>query len=547
MNHFSTYPMPATRTEAHFGDRVVRCFAERPHSFHAMFEAALARHAEHEAMVFEGRRWSYHALNVEVGRIAAGLAARGIGRGDRVAMLLGNLPEFVFVLYALQRLGAIAVPVSVREQKPGLEYILNQCGAKLIIHEGALAARVPDVAACPALMTRIAVDEGLAQAEASGIVAPNEGASSEDFSALLTHGSLAQAVAVEPEDTALILYTSGTTGRPKGAMLTHFNIVHSVMHFEACMRLDHTDRSALAVPASHVTGLVAIIATMLRVGGTVLVLRQFKAADYIAQAAAERITQTILVPAMYQLILMQPEFERHDLSSWRVGGYGGAPMPVATIDLLASKLPGLTLTNAYGATETTSPATIMPAGDTRAHADTVGVVVPCGQVIVVDDNGVEVPRGETGELWIGGPMVVKGYWDNLEATAREFTAGFWHSGDLGSIDAQCYVRVFDRKKDMLNRGGYKIYSVEVENVLMAWPGVIEAAVLGRPCPVLGERVHAVVHAPGAELSEAGLRDFCAARLADYKVPESIAFSTAPLPRNANGKLMKRLLREALPG
>ena len=174
----------------------------------------------------------------------------------------------------------------------------------------------------------------------------------------------------------------------------------------------------------------------------------------------------------------------------------------------------------------------MPAdARTRAHADTVGVVVPCGEVIAVDDNGVELPRGETGELWIGGPMVVKGY---------------WHSGDLGSIDSQGYVRVFDRKKDMLNRGGYKIYSVEVENVLMAWPGVIEAAVVGRPCPVLGERVHAIVHAPGAQASEAGLRAFCAARLADYKVPESISFHAAPLPRNANGKLMKRLLRQAPP-
>ena len=546
MNHFSTYPVPAIRTEAHFGDRLVRCFAQRPHSFHAMLEAALARNAEGEALVFEGRRWSYRALDAEVGRVAAGLAARGVGRGDRVAMLVGNLPEFVFVLYAVQRLGAVAVPVSVREQKPGLLYILNQCGAKLIVHEAALTARVPDALDCPALLHRIAVDDGVAVNEALEPAAPGDTASREGFAALLLHGSLVHATAVEASDTALILYTSGTTGRPKGAMLTHFNIAHSVMHFEACMRLDHTDRSALAVPASHVTGLVAIIATMLHVGGAVLVLRQFKAADYIAQAAAERVTQTILVPAMYQLILMRPEFLRHDLSTWRVGGYGGAPMPLATIDLLAVKLPNLILTNAYGATETTSPVTIMPAGDTRAHDDSVGVVVPCGELIAVDDNGVEVPLGETGELWIGGPMVVKGYWDNAEASAREFTAGFWHSGDLGSIDALGYVRVFDRKKDMLNRGGYKIFSVEVENVLMAWPGVIEAAVVGRPCPVLGERVHAVVHAPGVDLSEAALREFCGARLADYKVPESISFSVAPLPRNANGKLMKRLLRDNLP-
>ena len=541
MNHWQDYPVAAIRAEAHFGDRIVRCFAERPRSFHAMFEQAVARHGERDALVFEGRRWTYGELDVEVGGAAAGLAAHGVARGDRVLLLLDNRPEFIITLYALQRLGAIAVPVSVREQKPGLEYILNQCGARLIVHESALADRVPDGSACPALEARIAVG-----AVGAGAAGATVGAGSSGFAALSRHGAVAAATGVAEEDTALILYTSGTTGRPKGAMLTHFNIAHSVMHFESCMRLTSADRSALAVPASHVTGLIAIIATMLRVGGAVIMLREFKAARFIAEAAAERLSHAILVPAMYNLILRQPELARFDLSAWRVGGYGGAPMPVATIDALATRLPNLILTNAYGATETTSPVTVMPVGATRAHADTVGVTVPCGDVIVVDDAGAEVPCGETGELWIGGPMIVRGYWDNPEAAAREFTAGYWHSGDLGSIDAEGHVRIFDRKKDMLNRGGYKIYSVEVENTLAGFPGVVEAAVVGKPCPVLGERVHAFVHAPGGGVDEAELRAFCAARLADYKVPESVTFSAAPLPRNANGKLMKRLLRDQFP-
>jgi len=524
MNHWRDCRLPPMRTEAHFGDRVVRCFAGRPRSFHAMFEAALAAHGERDAMVFEGRRWSYRALDAEVAQVAAGLAVRGIARGDRVAMLLGNLPEYMIALYALQRLGAIAVPVSVREQKPGLEYIFNHCGAKLVVYEAALADRLPGAAACPALAARVAVGA--------------------EFETLRRHGALARAQAVDEEDTAVILYTSGTTGRPKGAMLTHINIVHSAMHFECCMRLHCEDRSALAVPASHVTGIVAIIATMLRAGGAVVVMREFKAARYVREAAAERVTQTILVPAMYNLILLQPEFDQHDLSAWRVGGYGGAPMPLSTIDALAQKLPNLVLTNAYGATESTSPATLMPVGATRAHADTVGVTVPCGEILVVDDDGVEVPRGETGELWIGGPMVVKGYWNDPAASARGFTGGFWHSGDLGSIDAGGHVRIFDRMKDMLNRGGYKIYSVEVEHVLMEIPGVVEAAVVGRPCPVLGERVHAFVSAPGvAAVTAEAVRAFCAARLADYKVPETVTIVGAPLPRNANGKLLKRVLRE----
>ena len=196
-------------------------------------------------------------------------------------------------------------------------------------------------------------------------------------------------------------------------------------------------------------------------------------------------------------------------------------------------------------TEATSPATLMPMGHAREHADTVGMMLPAADVRVMDEHGHELPRGEIGELWIAGPMVVPGYWANPEATAAAFTAGYWHSGDLGSVDMQGYVRVFDRQKDMLNRGGFKIYSVEVESELMAWPGMVEAAVVARPCPVLGERVHAFVYAPGLVPDDAAVRTHCASRLADYKVPETITWCDAPLPRNANGKLMKRLLRDRL--
>ena len=199
------------------------------------------------------------------------------------------------------------------------------------------------------------------------------------------------------------------------------------------------------------------------------------------------------------------------------------------------------------ATETTSPATIMPPGLQAGHLASVGRPVPAADIRVMDDIGREVAAGGTGELWIGGPMVVRGYWDNPQATAASFTGGYWRSGDIGSIDADGFVQVFDRRKDMINRGGYKIYSVEVENVLAGCDGVLEAAVVGRPCPVLGERVHAVV-AMTAETAvdlpaqEARLRAWCAERLADYKVPETWVIQTDPLPRNANGKLMKRLLR-----
>ena len=531
MNPWSDYPVPPMRAEALFGDRVVRCFAGRPVGLDAMFTASRARAPQAAALACDGRRTSYAEIDAQVQRLAAALAALGLARGDRAVMFIDNRPEFVTVLLALQRLGAVAVPVGVREQRPGLAYIARQCGAVAIVADAALADRLPDPGDAPALKHRIAIGA------ASGCVA---------YDTLLAPERAAP-VPAEPAETdvAVILYTSGTTGNPKGAMLTHLNIAHSVLHYEACMKLGPGDVSALAVPASHVTGLVAIIAAMLHVGGTTAIVPAFKAEHFIALLERERVTHTLMVPAMYNLCLMQPAFASADLGAWRIGGYGGAPMPVASIDALAGRLPGLTLINAYGATETTSPATMMPMGLTRAHADSVGVALPAAELRVMDDDGRELPPGETGELWIAGPMVVPGYWANPEATAASFTAGWWHSGDLGSIDADGYVRVFDRKKDMLNRGGFKIYSVEVENALMAWPGMVEAAVVGRPCPVLGERVHAFVHAPGVARDDAALLAHCAARLADYKVPETFTWSDTPLPRNANGKLMKRLLRGQL--
>ena len=247
---------------------------------------------------------------------------------------------------------------------------------------------------------------------------------------------------------------------------------------------------------------------------------------------------------MYNLCLLQADFAQYDLSAWRIGGYGGAPMPTATIEKLAAHNRCLKLINAYGATETTSPSTLMPGELTASHLDSVGLPAPGAQIVVMDANGRELPRGEVGEIWIGGAQVIKGYWNNPTATAESFTGGFWHSGDLGSIDADNFVRVFDRQKDMINRGGLKIYSAEVESVLAGHPAVVESAIVAKPCPVLGERVHAVVVTREAVTSDM-LRAWCAARLSDYKVPESIIVRSDPLPRNANGKVMKRQLREAL--
>jgi long-chain acyl-CoA synthetase len=368
-------------------------------------------------------------------------------------------------------------------------------------------------------------------------------AGAEPVAVLLTPAAPPPPAPIAEEDSAVILYTSGTTGKPKGAMLSHLNIVHSVIHFARCWGLGERDRALLAVPAAHVTGTVAILLAAVYCGAASVLLGTFKARDFLELAARERITYTLMVPAMYILCLMDPDFDRFDLSAWRVGGFGGAPMPGATIATLAQKLPRLQLANAYGATETTSPATMMPLGHTAGRADSVGQVVPCGEIRIVDEHGRPVPPSTPGEILIRGPMVVKGYWAKPEADAASFTDGFWRSGDIGSIDASGFVRVFDRVKDMINRGGYKIFSAEVENALSFHPGIVECAVVGRPDPVLGERVCAFIVPKSDAVSAEDIRRFCRERMADYKVPELIELIRDPLPRNANGKVQKALLRE----
>ena len=517
------------RREAHFG-RIVTCFRQRPRCVHAMFAEAAAAHPGQDALVGEEGTLSYRALEARTARIAGGLAAAGIAPGERVALLMGNRFGFVEALLACQRIGAVLVPLNPRQPAPEIAYALNQCGAAALVFDAELAGNLPEPAETPAVRHRWSA----------------YGVAGVDRYEELADAPPAEPVAVDEEAPAILVYTSGTTGRPKGAMLTHLNIVHSALHFAHSMEFKPGDRSLLAVPASHVTGLIANISTALIRAGAVVVLRTFKAADCLALMQDARVTHTLIVPAMYNLFLRDPDFASYDLGAWRIGGYGGAPMPEATIAEMTRRAPHVGLMNGYGATEATSPQTMGPPRFAASHADCVGLVLHCSEIVVMDDDGREVPPGAAGEIWMAGPNIVPGYWDNPAATAENFVGGFWKSGDIGSLDAQGFVRVLDRKKDMLNRGGYKIYSVEVESQLSFHPNVLESAIIGRPCPVLGERVHAVVvprdAAPTEELAQ-NIRAFCAARLSDYKVPETIIFREAPLPRNANGKIVKTRLRQ----
>ena len=541
LTHWRLPTGQALRREAHFDSRLVRCFASRPPGIATLLREAADRHSQLEALVDGAQRWTWAQLKDASTRIATGLQRLGVMRGDRVALLMANRAEFVLAFYAIAQRGAVAVPVSPRDSAKGIAFILNQCAARAVIAQSDLAHLLP-----VELSDGSALQQVLCRS-ADGLDAPQTGRFTRWADLADGAPEAAEDVDEIEQAPAIILYTSGTTGQPKGAVITHFNVVHSALHYQTGLGLETGERAVLAVPGSHVTGMIAIIAAMGTVAGCVIILREFKAAAFLQLAARERMSYTLMVPAMYALCLREPGMASCDLSAWRLGGFGGAPMPVSTIEQLAQHCPGVRLFNAYGATETTSPATITPPGS--PVLDAVGVALPCADIRIMDDEGREVLTGESGEVWIGGPMVVPGYWNNPQATEQSFCGGYWKSGDIGTLDAAGFLRIHDRKKDMINRGGYKVFSVEVENCLMAHPGVLEAAAVGLACPVLGERVHAFVHlgadaSPSPALAEQ-LRDWCRRDLADYKVPETITFAPLPLPRNANGKLLKRELRERL--
>jgi long-chain acyl-CoA synthetase len=517
------------RRELHFGDRVVWCFEQRMANIHAGFSEAAGRHPDRIALEFESRSWTYRELEEEVASAATALRSLGAAAGDRVALLLANQPEFVVLFLATQRAGCVAVPIDPRQRAPEVEHVLRDSGAVLLLHHEASDEATLEAAARLGALRRVMVKEGLGSGGLAGVATSRCEPVREP----------------DPEAAAMILYTSGTTGRPKGAVIAHLNAAHSVIHHAGNLGLGTEDRSLIVVPLAHITGLLCGVLAPLCTGGTLILLRAFKASGFIAAAAARRMTYTIMVPAMYELCLRDQEFERADLSHWRIGHFGGATMHAGTIEALAKRLPQLQLVNGYGATEVCSPAAMWPVGGPPPPRESVGLPLPCAEIRVVDpETLVDAPPGEPGELWIRGPMVTPGYWNDPGANARAFSDGFWRSGDVGRVDENGHVYVLDRLKDLVNRGGYKVYSAEVEAVLLRHPGVTEAAVVARADPVLGERVHAFLSA-SQPLDETELAHWCAGLLADYKVPESWSITREPLPRTATGKLDKKILRQRL--
>ncbi len=526
---------PAFVHETHFTDRVLRCYRDRPATIGEMFTTVVAAHPNAEAIVDGDTRLTYHEFDSKARKLASALAANGIGAGDRVVLNLDNGHEFPIAYIAALFVGAIAVPVGVRLRAPELEYIYNNCEAAVVFVDQQTAVVQPPVTATPAVKLRIRCG-GPDASSAGGEDIPL-------FDYLIdTHPPIAGIAVPAQDDCATLLYTSGTTGQPKGAMLTHLGLIHTMLHWVQRFQLAPGQRTIVCVPISHVTGLAAQLLVMIGTAGCTIMQRDFEVVHFLDLAEREKLSYCIMVPAIYKLLLMRGDFSGRDLSSWRVGAFGGALMPEATIRQMSAKLPDLILANAYGATETSSPATIMPLPSCRSVVDSIGTTVDCGKILIMDDHGREVPVGEAGEIWVSGPMVVPQYWKRPDAD-RDFVAGFWKSGDIGSIDKDGFVRIFDRKKDMINRGGYKIFCAEVENVISEYPGVDDVALVPVVCEVLGERVCACIYSQHNDVQTEALTGFLKKRVADYKVPDYFDVQPSLLPRNANGKIQKLVLRE----
>jgi acyl-CoA synthetase (AMP-forming)/AMP-acid ligase II len=464
----------------------------------AMLKATVDAHPGQEALVEAGgERLSYRQLWERAARIAGGLHAAGVVRGGRVAILLPAGVDWVLGFLGAQLAGAVAVPVNTRLTESEIDYVLSDSEAAAVLRPGeALPDGPPHV--------------------------------SEDLA---------------PDEVAAIFYTSGTTGAPKGAMTTHENFVSNV---ETAIRVAGVDRAEgpatrnlISVPLFHVTGCNSQLLVQLGIGGTSVVLPSFDVATFLETLTAERITGLTSVPAIYALALAQPGFAEVDVSAVTKLSYGGAPISPSLVDRLKGSFPAARVGNGFGLTETSSIATFLPHDWAAQHPDSVGFPAP------VVDVSLDAPDAAgVGELLIRGPNVVPGYWNKPEATAAAVEDGWLHSGDLARIDEHGLVYVVDRAKDMINRGGENVYSVEVENALAGAPGVADAAVVGVPDDVMGEKVGAAVVAlPGAEVDTAAVLGYLQGRLADFKIPQYVAVRSEALPRNPGGKLLKRRIRE----
>lgn len=516
--------------------------------------AVLARigrsHGDATFLIYEDERVSYEAWFRAVAAFGRHLQSLGVQKGDRVALAMRNLPEWPVVFFAAVTIGAICVPLNAWWTGLELTYGLSHSGAKVLVCDGERLDRIlPQRAELPDLAHVIVsrrddLPAGVTTLES--LIGPSSAWGS------LPDQDLPE-VTIAADDDATILYTSGTTGNPKGALGTHRNFVTNIFSsaYGAARQvlrrgeaLPEPARKVVltVIPLFHATACSATMMGAIAAGHTMIFMYKWEPEKAFQIIEREKVNSTGGVPTIAWQLIEHPAREKYDLSSLEAIAYGGAPSApdlVRKIREVFGALPG----NGWGMTETTATVTGLTAEDYLNRPTSCGPPVAVAQLKVLDEDGKELPPGQIGELYACGPMIVKGYWNNPEATAATFIDGWVRTRDLAWIDEEGFCYIADRAKDIVIRGGENIYSSEVENVLYDHPAVMDAAVVGIPHRTLGEEPAAVVHlTPGQSATEAGLQDWVRSRLAAFKVPVRILFYPETLPRNANGKILKKDLK-----
>jgi fatty-acyl-CoA synthase len=486
---------------------------------------------DRDAIWFEGTTTSHAGFAERVRRTAGALAGLGVRPGDRVAWTGGNHPSALETLYACGQLGAIWVPVNARLAVPEAEYVLRHSGASLVVHgrdHGRLADRLRDRLAD--VRTWIAAEP------------PDDGgADSLGYEDLLAAADPeVRDEPVELTDACLVMYTSGTTGTPKGAVLTHGNMVWNAVNQSMGMDVTATERTLGLAPLFHIGGLNGTLNPTLLRGGCAVIVRRFDPAETLAVIEEQRINSFFAVPTMLDAMSRLPEFGTRDLSRLRTIGAAGAPLPLPTLRTWLDR--GVTMQQAYGMTEAAPGCTVLDSVDAVRKVGSAGKPLFFTDVRVVRPDGTDTDVDEVGEVIVQGPNVMSGYWAEPERTAEILVDGWYHTGDAGSLDDEGFLYIRDRYKDMIISGGENVYPAEVESALLELPEIAEAAVIGVPDPQWGEVGLAVlVAADGADLDPDELRLRLRSRLAAFKVPTYVEFADE-LPKTATGKVRKSDLR-----
>ena len=467
------------------------------------------------AIKFGGISTSWRELDTHTNELAAGLVERGIGRGDRIGLLLTNCLEWIELSVAAWKIGAVIVPINTRFTAPEVAYVVSDAGCKLLFTNEELGAATSEVfGSCPVIRV-------------------------EELGQLFVSGGSAGIADTLDSEPSFICYTSGTTGDPKGAVLTHGSFNAASQSWAQALELTPKDKLILPFPLAFTGGLALCMFTYWS-GGTLLLEPMVDTDRIFDLFEQEGATALMAVPVIHQQVVDHPRFATANLASWRIACAGGAPVPPTLLKAVQAR--GIPMLQMFSLTESSAAGTLLPNADALRKVGSAGIPIIHGGLKIADDDDNEVPVGEVGEILLSGPHVMAGYWNNPEASIAALRGGWLHTGDLGRVDEEGYLYVVDRKKDMLISGGLNVYPAEIERVLAGMPGIIEVAVIGVPHEKWGEAPAVVVFTGGAEVKAEDVLARCKAQLADFKLPRYFHVSPTPLPRNMSGKILKRELK-----